>query len=380
MAKIPWEMVSDVDAVDQDYLTNLLAQAGYSGADVVKFEREIITDKQYGGGMVVRFRLLYGPDTAESNPKSLILKVCKPNSAQRNDSGHISREAHCYEYGLLDNLSPGLYIPKHFSTVVHLESGTYWLWMEDLGVEAFQIAWTAETVQKVVRDIAGMHAVWWERRVELEAFTFLRYRAQAMYQRQYIQCFERLCTAIDSHPRAAVINKVLTRPRRDLLRGLQDIEDQVYEKLDALPQTLLHQDVWPPNIGFHQGKTALIDWSYAGIGTPGVELCPLAFNGVFWIRDVVDKDEELLLEPLWRTLHHEYGLPIDYEDIRSGYLLALTLRPASQLIFPVLQGIITGRSPVPKDVTDYSNTEAWLDLFNIGLQKIEHAAQQTGIF
>jgi len=271
-------------------------------------------------------------------------------------------------------------VPQPYHTVIYPEQDQCWIWMEDLGDEAFQVTWTEESLQKSTRDIAHLHAQWWGRTAALKQWPFLRYRAQAMFHNsQNLEIGEQILGAIDVHPAAAAINTVFTPRRKAQIRQLVKSEDFLYGKLDALPQTLLHQDFWPPNVALYQGKTALVDWSYAGIGTPGAELCLMGFTGRLFLPDMGSRDAEILVEPLWEGLNKECGLPIRYEDVLSGYELAFTMRPLCQLVGYILRSLLDGASIVPNDPADFTDLDPWLELSEITLRRIEQAAKRQGI-
>ena len=332
-----------VEALDCTYLTNFMVEAGFPDITVTDFQMEPAGGMSHGGGFVYRFRLTYSGTGANRAPRSFILKESRNLASQAHDPGYARREAACYRNGLFRDINEHLSIPKAYCIITHPESGLYWIWMEDLGRESFDVEWSQDVLVNSIRDIAELHAKWWERTEEFENMPFLRRRAQAMYDGLWVERIARNCGMIEGHPQAAQISRVFTEDRQKLLQKLSKAEDIVYPKLEALPQTLLHHDIWLPNLGSYQGKTVLIDWSYVGQGTPGADLSQtVALLVQMWDQD--NLDDELLLQALWSGLKEDWGIPVDYEDIRAGYELTFCLRPAHALGGPILGSILSGKS------------------------------------
>jgi hypothetical protein len=163
-----------------------------------------------------------------------------------------------------------------------------------------------------------------------------------MYDGLWAERIAANCAAVAAHPQASQLSTVFTAARRDLLVRLARAADRVYPLLDRLPQTLLHHDVWLPNLGISGDRTVLVDWAFAGVGPPGSELSQtVALLCQMWGPDV---DDDHLIEALFRGLVEDHGLPISFEEVRAGYELSFCLRPAHALGGPVLGGILSGRA------------------------------------
>ena len=380
MTRMPRDSVQSVEDVDKDYLTQIVKKTGAGEATVKGFQRDFLQANSFGGGGIYRFRLDYLEPKPVQVPNSIILKIARPNPHFDGQPGDVCREAQCYQYGLFDGLSQPLYVPKAYHTVMWPEKNECWIWMEDLGADMFHMNWTVPMLQKAVRDLATLHAHWWGRTDELRQLPFLFHRAHGMYQRIYIEPTKQTFRAIDAHPLAAAIKRVYTPAREHLLLKLQDMEDVVYPRLDVLPQTLLHHDVWPPNAAFHDGRTVLIDWAFVGMGTPGADLCILSAFDELINPEIVGRAEELLVETLWQGLHKDQGLPISYDEVLQGYRLGFVLRIPTFFVIPLLMGILAGVSPVANDDTDFSNTEAWLHISERSFVKLEQTVDAAAIF
>jgi hypothetical protein len=366
------ENITTVESIDCGYLTSLMRNAGYDNVSVVAFNREPAGGKSHGGGSIHRFRLTYSEPRLRNAPDTIILKESREINSQSLDPAFARREADCYQNDLFKDIKEKLYIPKAYNISIRSDLGQYWVWMEDLGDNAFDIKWSTETIAEMIRDISELHTVWWERVDELNKMPFLRHRAQAMYDGLWIDRIALNCQSIEEHPQADQISKVFTLKRRKILMQLSKAGELIYPKLEALPQTLLHHDIWPPNLGHNSGKTILIDWSYVGQGTPGADLSQTAAL-LFQMWDS-KLDDELLLQALWTGLREDSGLPVEYEEIVAGYELAFCLRPAHALGGPVLGSILSGKSAMVGDSGlegKLASAEAILKRIERGILRLE---------
>jgi thiamine kinase-like enzyme len=340
MAVSDLDSVTTVEAIEATYLTALLREGGYTGVEIATFYYTPLEGKSHGGGSLYRFHLELTPATPETVPKTLILKETETVPSQSQDRGYAHREAECYQMNLFAGLGQRLLVPRAYYIQFLETEERFWIWMEDYG-QAFDLAWTPEILIQAVRDLAELHAVWWERREEWSRLPFLRQRAQAMYDGLWTERIAKNLAAIAGHPHETAITRVFTPERQQYLRRLSQAADWVYPYLERLPQTLLHHDVWLPNMGRRGDQTVLIDWSYIGPGTPGADLSQsYALLVQMWGHDV---DDTPLLEALYTGLVEDWQRPISYDQVVAGYELTFCLRPAQALAGPVLGGILSGR-------------------------------------
>ncbi len=351
MDRAHWKRVSDVQVVDREYLTCLMQQAGYAAVKVQSFSPTNDVGPSYdGGGMLVRFSLSYdGPHDAKA-PESIVLKQIGQNPYHPGDAFGFRREADCYSHGLFDNLPGRLCVPKAYAAVVQRDAQQAWIWMEDMG-KAFDVTWSAEALIQHTRDIAALHALWWERRDALAAMPFLLRSGLTMYYGGPLtQHWDQHFAAIAGNPRAKDIEQVFTPERHLLLKKLLSLVTDICQQLKRLPQTLLHQDVYPPNLGCSGERTVLIDWALAGPGTPGSELAVTLLQGFeFLTADIGSiRDGELFKEQLleaYRANLQACGVNLDLSDLEAGFELACCLRPAHAVGGALLPGLLLGRSP-----------------------------------
>jgi hypothetical protein len=318
-------------------MVDVTALARLLGAPVVDAADEPVDGKGHSGSGLRRFRCRM----ADGTERSVIRKECHPSALHARDHGFARREADCHGHGLLDGIDGRLRVPRAYGWEERPD-GVWWLWLEDLG-DAFAVDWTPALLASAVRDLAGLHARWWGRADELAAMTFLR-RRDLLGDGLWAERLARHFAAVEAHPRRAEITAVFTPARRALLGRLAAAADPVTPAMEALTQTLLHQDVWLPNLGRREGGTVLVDWAFAGAGPAGSELsqtCALLFQA--WGPET---DDLGLLHALHAGLAEDHGITVDYEELLAGYELGFCLRPAYALGCPLLGGILAGRPPM----------------------------------
>jgi hypothetical protein len=337
------------------------------GEPVEDVVEEPVAGQSHSGSGLRRFRWR----AADGTKRTVVRKECRPSALHAGDPVYARREAECYANGLFDSLGERLRVPRAHGWEEQAD-GVWWLWLEDLG-DAFAVDWTPELLAGAVRDLAELHARWWGRDRELAETTFLRRRAQACFDGIWAGRIAEHCAAVEGHARYAEIGAVFTPARRRLLERLSAAADLVYPAMDALTQTLLHQDVWLPNLGRLDGKTALIDWAYTGPGAAGSELsqtCALIFQ--MWGPE---SDDLALLRALHAGLTEDQGVRVEYEELLAGYELGYCLRPAHALGGPILGGILSGGATMvgPADL------EGRLACAEATFERIERGARRLNL-
>ncbi len=103
-----------------------------------------------------------------------------------------------------------------------------------------------------------------------------------------------------------LISKGIWPPLPSLGRVIEWVLDFTPE-MSRLPQTLLHNDVYPPNIALRDdlsGEAVLLDWEMAGWGLPEMDL---AFLFLQPFRSAARLDREAVLEAYWRERYNLEG-------------------------------------------------------------------------
>jgi hypothetical protein len=336
------------------------------GAPVAEVADEPVDGKSHSGSGLRRLRCRM----ADGTERSVVRKVCRPSALHARDPGYARREADCYAHGLFDGLDGRLRVPRAYGWEERPD-GAWWLWLEDLG-DAFAVDWTPELLAGAVRDLAELHARWWGRSDELASMPFLRRRA-LLGDGRAVERIAQHFAAVEAHPRRAEIGAVFTSARRALLGRLAAAADPVLPAMDALAQTLLHQDVWPPNLGRHDRGIVLIDWAFAGLGSAGSELsqtCALLFQ--MWGPET---DDLALLRALHAGLTEDWAVDAPYEELLAGYELGFCLRPAHALGGPILGGILAGRPPM----VGSDDLEDRLAAAEATFRRVERGAARLGV-
>jgi hypothetical protein len=117
----------------------------------------------------------------------------------------------------------------------------------------------------------------------------------------------------------------------DLLR-LWSERGALFEALDALPQTICHQDVFPRNVfvvaGERSEQSVVVDWAFCGLGPVGQDLTALVGASLaFFEADLATADElesQCLRGYLQGLKATGWDEPIP--DVEFGYLASLVLR------------------------------------------------------
>ena len=117
----------------------------------------------------------------------------------------------------------------------------------------------------------------------------------------------------------------------ELLR-FWDARPAFYDALDALPRTLCHRDIFPPNVCVRRTargeQSVAIDWAFTGPGAIGEDLAPLVGASLTFCEADPTMAVELEQHCLDGYLDglHAAGWHGARDDVRFGYLAALVLR------------------------------------------------------
>ena len=127
-----------------------------------------------------------------------------------------------------------------------------------------------------------------------------------------------------------------------LLLKVWEHRHEVYQVLDALPQSICHQDLFPRNafvrVADGAEQTVAIDWAFCGWAALGAELAPLlgASLGFFEANcDEADELERLCLDAYLEGLRLT-GWEGLRDDVFVGYLATIVLRFMVGTVGPLL--------------------------------------------
>ncbi|WP_068775034.1 phosphotransferase [Paenibacillus sp. FJAT-26967] len=262
----------------------------------------------------------------ENKSWSVIVKVIKPDSAEKNFAEHHNywrREAHVFNSGILNELPDSIKVARCF-WVEELPDETIWIWMEH---------------------IQGEHAD------TVEHFSFIagqlgRFNAAYLTGINTLPKYDWLCSAwLKSWTTASR----LFAPHVDTdVEGLSDDHyptiwawyqklirklDFTIESLQRLPRVLAHQDLSQKNMfltakGNSTSQLVLIDWQFLSISGIGEDLGKLF--GVNMSLGIIQPNQ---YDEFQRSLYTSYleglrsaGWQGDEKLMRYGFYLSTALR------------------------------------------------------
>ncbi|MGG3279195.1 phosphotransferase [Paenibacillus solani] len=262
----------------------------------------------------------------EEKTWSMIVKVIKPDSEEKNSATHHNywrREAHVFESGILNDLPNDIKVTRCFG-VEELTDATTWIWMEH---------------------IKGKYAD------TLEQFSFIaeqigRFNGVYLTGDKILPCYDWLCEAwltswtTASRTYAPDVAEYAERISNDHLQMLwswyQNLIaelDCMLESLQQLPRVLAHQDLSQMNMllvtdHHHPAQLALIDWQFMSISGVGEDLGKL--YGVNMSLGIIQPDQ---YEEFQTVLYRSYleglraaGWQGDERLVRYGFCLSTALR------------------------------------------------------
>ncbi|KOP68104.1 hypothetical protein AMS62_24795 [Bacillus sp. FJAT-18019] len=262
----------------------------------------------------------------EEKTWSMIVKVIKPDSEEKNSATHHNywrREAHVFESGILNDLPNDIKVTRCFG-VEELTDATTWIWMEH---------------------IRGKYAE------TLDEFSFIaeqigRFNGAFLTGDKILPRYDWLCeawltswtTASRNYaPDVATYAERISNDRLQMLwswyENLITELDHTLESLQQLPRVLAHQDLSQMNMllvthGHNPTQLALIDWQFMSISGVGEDLGKL--YGVNMSLGIIQPDQ---YEEFQTILYRSYleglraaGWKGDERLVRYGFCLSTALR------------------------------------------------------
>lgn len=167
-------------------------------------------------------------------------------------------------------------------------SGPDWVLLEALPTETVwpQIRWTAQHYLGAISALADLHARWWDCPPDPGShewvWTPTGVDASALAQDAHAALLE-----IES---ANWASEFFSPEELRLWLDLTDDPSHLLDILNVMPQTLIHGDYWPGNIGVHPSTDraypddmpAVFDWQFAGIGPAAYDLACLHATSRWW--------------------------------------------------------------------------------------------------
>lgn len=226
-------------------------------------------------------------------PWSLVLKVIspptpdKPTAQMELNERHLlywRREALAYQSGLLDNLPPGLAVPRCYGVDERFD-GAIWLWLEELGGESGR-SWRPQQYAAAARDLGRLGGAYAAGQPLPDYPWLVVDQPSGWFER-----FARATAAVLrdepwTHPlvQVAFPAPLVARVRRQITE-----RDAILRALARLPRVLCHHDAWSRNLfaSGHAGHkaTVAVDWASVGFGALGAE-CGMLLPGSMLFGDL----------------------------------------------------------------------------------------------
>jgi len=308
-------------APDTEYLRAALGRAGRPD-DVQLLAIERLTEGRVNAG-VSRLRTTAG---------SFVWKPVSRKSWIHTALGGGVGEAELWLAGATRELPPPLACPT-IDVADHAEADEWWILMDDVAGGIWAPSHYDETaIRWLLSGIAGMHARWWGRDEELARLPLPTLDAAT----GAVAGATRLAAGAGPAPdwaRDAVDNLWIVRtfvPR--FLETLDPADADFYvqmcadrrswmSRLEALPRTLLHNDLRRANMAFLPDRISVFDWERASAGPVGVDLQWFWFLR-FWAYPPADgktvADRAPLLDEYVDTLA-ALGAPVDRRALEIGF-------------------------------------------------------------
>ncbi|AOZ91296.1 phosphotransferase [Paenibacillus crassostreae] len=261
----------------------------------------------------------------EQLPWSIILKVIKPDSAEKEEPQHHNywrREALIFESKVLDNLPESIEVAKSY-LVEEQQDGTIWLWMEYVeGIHAH----SQEQFNFIARQLGRFNGSYltgtgipdeeWICRGWLKSWT--------TSSRMYAPILE---------PYLNILHREKVLSIWEWFQGFtKDIEHKL-ASLENLPRVLAHQDLSQMNMLLNKdhsesGRLVLIDWQFMSISGIGEDLGKMF--GVNMSLGIIPIHEyEVFQNSLFKAYIkglRDMGWQGDEGLARYGYCLSTALR------------------------------------------------------
>ncbi|MGH2954046.1 MAG: phosphotransferase [Solirubrobacterales bacterium] len=233
---------------------------------------------------------------------------------------------HTRELAIYRRPEPGLraVLPRPYGIHEDPRREAYLIVMERLGDDVLLLdaveepgRWTAEDVDRALRAIAGVHAIWLGREPELLTEGWLG----PVLTAERMEAMRELWLALAEH-NATEHPGLIDAATHAVLERLASDAGAWWSELEALPRTLVHNDFNPRNIALRRdGRLVAYDWELATVGVPQRDLAELL---AFVLSESATEAEVAHhLDVHREALAAATGAAIDLRSWRRGYELAL---------------------------------------------------------
>jgi thiamine kinase-like enzyme len=315
---------TNLAGITPDWLTSCLRDGGVlQQARVVSIEVRPVSLKGVTGE-ISRLLITYDQDEAGA-PSSMVAKFAASDPDVRavvHSMGFYEREVRFYQE--LAVKTP-VRTPRCYFSAVDLHSGECLLILEDLSAMR-NLAWGRMSVQEaelVVREVAELHASWWESPLLRQA-SWLQLKGFASID-QATAAFERYWDSFLTKLSIPMTEEILEVGRL-ADRYLSTVYESVFSKP---PQTLTHNDVQGENLFIGDGErpsVVMIDWQ---LTTPAWGALDLASSLACQLEPSQRRSSEKLLIETYHSALIErgvegYSLERCQQDYRTSLLIPAT--------------------------------------------------------
>jgi thiamine kinase-like enzyme len=286
-------------------------------------------------------RAVYRLQVGSESGRTLILKRHKPAIAQTD---RFLLERWLPVIGFADRC------PRLVAAAANREGTWVWHIYEDLGTENLAVQRDSSRLAAAVDCIADLHV----RAAGHAMLPEIRWRARDHGTHFFVESLRDAISALDraptEDPRAPTdFSPVRTRLRNRLSRLLADAPRQIRIG-EALPETLLHGDLWPKNvfvtIAAGGARAQLIDWDHVGTGPFTYDLSTFLYQ--------CSRDERPWILRRYREAveHAGWRLPDDAQ-LNAIFYTAECARYAHCILWAAMALVNDGAEWGMRDLVDY---------------------------
>ncbi|MGM1047779.1 MAG: phosphotransferase [Bacillota bacterium] len=262
----------------------------------------------------------------EYNPWSVIVKVIKPDSVEKNYAEHHNywrREALVFNSGILNELPDFIKVARCF-LVEELPDETIWIWMEHIEGE---YAGTVEQFSFIARQLGRFNGAYITGDKALPRYDWLC----KSWLKSWTTASRKYAPSVDTYVERLSNDDLRTTWAwyENLIRKL----DIAIESLQRLPRVLAHQDLSQMNMLLVTSDNStpqllLIDWQFLSISGIGEDLGKMF--GVNMSLGIIQPDH---YDEFQTSLYNSYleglrtaGWQGDEKLVRYGFCLSMALR------------------------------------------------------